>query len=118
MRELTKREKQRIRKLVTNSCANYCEEYVCLPLDCDCYMFGIAFNTSKLCRYFENAVLPLDAELYSVFNHLPTRACKQCGKRFAAAGKQLYCSEQCAANARREQTARRVRKHREKKASV
>ena len=118
MRELTKREKQRIRKLVTNSCANCCEKRGCLPLDSDCYMFGIAFNTSKLCRYFENAVLPLDAELYAVFNRLPTKACKQCGKRFAAAGKQLYCSEQCAANARREQTARRVRKHREKKANM
>ena len=118
MRELTKREKQKIRKLVSNNCANYCEEYGCLPLDCNCYMFGIAFNSSKLCRYFENAVLPLDAELYAVFNCLPTRVCKQCGKRFAAAGKQYYCSEQCAAEARRIQTAKRVRKHREKKASM
>lgn len=40
-RELTSREKSRIRKLVTNLCANYDKEYGCLPLDCDCYMFGM-----------------------------------------------------------------------------
>ena len=34
-RELTGREKQRIKKLVTSLCANYDKEYGCLPLDCD-----------------------------------------------------------------------------------
>ena len=32
-RELTGREKQRIKKLVTSLCANYDKEYGCLPLD-------------------------------------------------------------------------------------
>ena len=39
-RELTVREKQRIKKLVTSLCANYDKEYGCLPLDCDCPMLG------------------------------------------------------------------------------
>ena len=34
-RELTGREKQRIKKLVTSLCANYDKEYGCLPLDCE-----------------------------------------------------------------------------------
>lgn len=38
VRELTEQEKQRIRKLVTQKCANYHEDYGCLPLDCDCVM--------------------------------------------------------------------------------
>ena len=37
-RELTGREKQRIKKLVISLCANYDKEYGCLPLDCDCPM--------------------------------------------------------------------------------
>ena len=40
-RELTGREKQRIKKLVISLCANYDKEYGCLPLDCDCPMLGI-----------------------------------------------------------------------------
>lgn len=51
-RELTGREKQRIKKLVTSLCANYDKEYGCLPLDCDCPMLGICFTNSALCRYF------------------------------------------------------------------
>lgn len=35
-RELTGREKQRIKKLITSLCANHDKEYGCLPLDCEC----------------------------------------------------------------------------------
>ena len=114
-RELTGREKSRIRKLVTNLCANYDKEYGCLPLDCDCYMFGICYTNSALCRYFRNAVLPEDTELTALFNHTPTKVCAQCGKRFPAAGEETYCSQACAVEARRQQAAARVRKYREKK---
>ena len=54
-RELTGREKQRIKKLVTSLCANYDKEYGCLPLDCDCPMLGICFTNSALCRYFRKS---------------------------------------------------------------
>lgn len=47
-RELTGREKQRIKKLITSLCANYDKEYGCLPLDCDCPMLGICFTNSAL----------------------------------------------------------------------
>ena len=99
MAELSKRDKQRIRKHVTNCCANYSKEYGCLPLETECYMFSIGFTDSKLCKYYEQAVMPTDAELYL----------------FAAIGKKTYCSERCAAEARRRQTAERVRKHRNNK---
>lgn len=39
-RELTGKEKRQIKKLVVSKCANYDKEYGCLPLDCECYMFG------------------------------------------------------------------------------
>jgi len=81
-RELTGREKQWIRKLVTSFCANYDKEYSCLPLDCNCPMFGIGFTNSALCRYFRKAVLPEDAELEAIFTQTPTTHCKQCGTTY------------------------------------
>ena len=58
-RELTRDERKGIRKLVTEMCANYDREYGCLPLDCECYMLGKCW-TGAYCRYFREAVLPLD----------------------------------------------------------
>ena len=113
-RELTGREKQRIKKLVISLCANYDKEYGCLPLDCDCPMLGICFTNSALCRYFRKSVLPEDAGLEAVFTQTPTTHCKQCGKPFPTDGKRVYCSQRCAEEARRKQTAARVRKYREK----
>ena len=113
-RELTGREKQRIKKLVTSLCANYDKEYGCLPLDCDCPMLGICFTNSALCRYFRKSVLPEDAGLEAVFTQISTTHCKQCGKPFPTDGKRVYCSQRCAKEARRKQTAARVRKYREK----
>ena len=114
-RELTAREKQRIRKLIVSKCANYDKEYGCLPLDCDCYMFWVCYTNSALCTRFRNALLPTDPELQAVFEPQPLKVCKECGKHFPAQGKRVYCSESCAEAARRRQTAARVRKHREKK---
>ena len=114
-RELTVPERRSIRKLVTGSCANYDRDYGCLPLDCNCYMFGICYTNSALCSYFRKAVLPEDKELQAVFEPMPLAICKECGKHFQKNGKHAYCSDKCAAEARRKQTAARVRKHREQK---
>ena len=61
-RELTREEKAKIRKLVKKWCANYDKECGCLPLDCECYMLGKCW-TGAYCRYFREAVLPLDPVL-------------------------------------------------------
>ena len=61
-RELTREEKRAIRALMTKWCANYDRECGCLPLDCECYMLGKCW-TGALCRYFREAVLPLDPAL-------------------------------------------------------
>lgn len=114
-RELTGREKQRIKKLIISRCANYDKEYGCLPLDCECPMFGICYTNIALCRRFRNALLPTDLELEAVFTRTPTTICKQCSNPFPIDGKRVYCSDHCAEEARRQQTAARVRKHREKK---
>ena len=51
-RELTGKEKRHIKKLVVSKCANYDKEYGCLPLDCECPVFGICFTNSALCKWF------------------------------------------------------------------
>lgn len=113
-RELTCKEKWQIKRLVTSLCANYDKEYGCLPLDCNCYMFGICHTSSALCKWFLNALLPTEPELQAVFEPQPLAVCKECSRHFPKNGKRIYCSEKCAKEARRKQTAARVRKHREK----
>ena len=69
-RELTRQERAAIRKLVTDLCANYDnQERLCLPLDCPCYMLH-KWRTGSFCRYFQEAVLPVDPALESA---LPAR---------------------------------------------
>ncbi len=61
-RELTRTGKAAIRRLVAKWCANYDRDCGCLPLDCECYMLGKCW-TGAYCRYFREAVLPLDPAL-------------------------------------------------------
>lgn len=114
-RELTSKEKRFIKKLVARLCANYDSEYGCLPLDCDCPMFGICYTNSAMCRYFRESVLPNDPELQASLESQPIRTCQYCGQKFPADGKRVYCSQQCAEAARRQQNAARVRKFRNKR---
>ncbi len=77
-RELTRKEKAAIRRLVVTLCANYDKEYGCLPLDCECYMLGKCW-TGAYCRYFREAVLPndpvLEASLSSEDGEPDTQPC-------------------------------------------
>jgi len=113
-RELTAREKQRIKKLVVTECANYDKHVGCLPLDDECYMPTIAFVNSSLCKYFQNAVLPLDPVLQAVFFRRPMKACKRCGELFPINGRKIYC-DACAEPARKAKAAARARKYRAQK---
>ena len=61
-RELTREEKRSIRALVTRWCANYDRDYGCLPLESECYMLMKCW-TGPMCRYFRDAVLPIDPAL-------------------------------------------------------
>lgn len=114
-RELTREEKAAIRKLVTKWCANYDKEYGCLPLDCECYMLGKCW-TGAYCRYFREAVLPLDPVLEAALTsggHAPeTRPCPVCGGAVLADGRMRYCSSACAKKAHRRQQRDHMKKKR------
>jgi hypothetical protein len=112
-RELTPGERKRIRRLVTALCANHCDLYGCLPLDCDCVMLDKRW-TGGGCRYFRESVLPSDLELNaSLSNRSPrTRYCSGCGKPFLSRGRKAYCSAGCAGNAKRVQQREHMRRKR------
>ena len=118
IRELTEKERRGIRKLVTDRCANYYEDYGCLPLDCNCVMLEKVYCGNAMCRYFRESVLPNDPELSAVLQNLAAKRCKHCGKPFPAKGRTMYCSDRCRNEAQKKQTAKRVQRHRRKKAEV
>ena len=116
-RELTRAELRDIRRLAADMCANYDKDYGCLLLDGRCYMhYGIAYTNSGLCKYFHNAMLPLNPRLEAVFNgeniaeHI--RQCNLCGKElYIDGGKRKYC-EPCARRVHRRQKTECERKRR------
>ena len=114
-RELTRAERTAIRKLVTSMCANYDKEYGCLPLDCECYMLN-KWWTGAYCKYFRNAVLPLDPALERSLTgpgHAPKmRPCVVCGELFPQDGKRAYCSVGCVEAAQRKRQREYMRRRR------
>ena len=116
-RELTRQEKAAIRSLVKRWCANYDKDAGCLPLDCECYMLGKCW-TGAYCRYFREAVLPLEPVLMaSICEDGPipdTRLCAVCGRPFLPEGRQAYCSAACKAEGNRRRSRERMRKKRDK----
>ena len=105
-RELTREERAAIRSLVVKWCANYDREYGCLPLDCECYMLGKCY-TGALCRYFREAVLPLDPRLEAALaadGAAPDfKSCPVCGGAFFPNGRPEYCSQRGSQAARHRQ---------------
>ncbi|NFQ01345.1 cysteine-rich VLP protein [Clostridium sporogenes] len=110
-RELTRRERASIRRLVTGICANYDPEYGCLPLDYGgCYMLDKCW-TGAYCKYFQKAVLPLEpvleADLAGTPALLSRKTCPVCGTAYLPVTSQIYCSEACRRKGKREADRRR-----------
>lgn len=115
-RELTRKERAAIRRLVTELCANYDnQDKLCLPLDCPCYMLH-KWWTGSLCRYFREAVLPTDPALESAITgedtSLKQKICPVCGKSYLPTTSQAYCSDFCRTFARRKSERERKRRER------
>ena len=114
-RELSREEKRSIRALVTRWCANYDRDYGCLPLECECYMLTKCW-TGPMCRYFREAVLPLDPALTAALAREgpveELRICPLCGRAFLPKRRQRYCSPVCAGAALREQKRAYMRRKR------
>lgn len=81
----------------------------------ECYMLGKCW-TGAFCRYFREAVLPLDpvleAALTAEGKAPETRPCPICGGAVLADGRMRYCSPACAGAALRKQKRDYMRKKR------
>ena len=66
--ELTKRELEAVRRSVVEQCGNYDPVEGCLPLNADCYMLGLAYRDSPLCRYYREVVLPVRKDVHGIFS--------------------------------------------------
>lgn len=116
-RELTRQERAAIRRLVTDLCANYDNrDKFCRSLDCPCYMLH-KWWTGSFCRYFREAVLPVDPALESAITgedtSLKQKTCPVCGRAYLPTTSQAYCSDSCCAFARRKSERERKRRIRQ-----
>ena len=117
-RELTGRERQAIRRSIKSICANYDNEYGCLPLDSDCIIFDIAYSGDIICKWFRDAVMPQVPEIERILTDSTaseTKLCAVCGKKFPLNRRQKYCSEKCSLKSRRKSVAGNVKEYRRRK---
>ena len=81
----------------------------------ECYMLG-KWWTGAYCRYFREAVLPLDPVLMASICEdglaPDTRLCAVCGRPFLPEGRQAYCSDACKVEGNRRRSRERMRKKR------
>jgi len=113
-RELTRTERKAIQKLVKSECANYSREYGCLQLNDACYMLGKCW-TGSYCKYFRNAVLPLERALEKALTDggmIEMRMCRYCDEAFPKDGNKAYCSDACTKKSQRRQQREHMRKKR------
>ena len=116
-RELTRDELRDVRRLAAGMCANFDRQYGCLLLNGKCYMFyGVAYTCSALCKYFREAVLPLDPKLEALFSGgnimKQIKRCSVCGKEiYAGSNRAKYC-DPCARRMHRRQKTESERKRR------
>lgn len=116
-RELSRSEKAIIGSSVHKKCANYDNEYGCMPMDSDCYMLKIGYTDSSLCKYYEKCILPTEIELQVHLQKMSggMKACEICGNMFAVHKNQKYCSDACKAIAQRKGATERKRRQRRAK---
>lgn len=117
-RELSRSEKAMISSSVHKKCANYDNEYGCMPMDSDCYMLKIGYTDSSLCKYYENCILPTEVEIQMHLRKMNgnMKECEICGSLFVACKNQKFCSEACKIIAQRKGAAERKRRQRRAKA--
>ncbi len=105
---LTDEQLTAVKKLVKKCCNYY--QGSCMALDegngCPCVQ---SFSYSLICKWFRNAVLPLDPVLESKLQNIPLKRCERCGKEFAPKSNHAKYCEPCGKIRRREKEATRVR---------
>ena len=108
---LSPQQSRRVNSLVKRECCN-CDGGNCLLLDdggtCICPQL---ISYSLLCKWFRNAVLPADKELYvAIYKTDDRRRCAVCGAAFVSGSNRAKYCPNCRIRQRRKQAAERMRK--------
>ena len=95
---MNKKQFRRARELIRRLCANY-DGGNCLLLD-DGYMPCLCPQLSSytlICKYFRNAVLPADMDLYGeVIGWIGAKPCPGCGQPFVPPKRNTIYCKSCA----------------------
>ena len=112
-KRLTPQQSRRVNALITKTCCNYFEGNCILLDDGDTCVCPQIISYSVLCKWFRNAVLPADKELYAeLYAPEDKKRCTVCGAAFASTSNSVkYCPD-CRKRTTRRQAAERMRKKR------
>ena len=113
---LTPKQSRSVNALLRRECCNY-DNGDCILLDCVCPQ-TITYS-HIICKWFKNAVLPPDKELYiELMKPKNIRVCAACGKGFIKkANKEKYCG-QCRLMVRRRKKAEYERNRRYRRGQI
>lgn len=113
LKRLSLPQRTRCNRLIRKLCANYDDGNCLLLDDGDEHSCPQIISFSLLCRYFREAVLPADKELYAEIFRERTYKCARCGKAFSpASNRQKYCKP-CAKRIHQEQKNNSKRRNKE-----
>ena len=116
---LTPTRIREINKLARDMCANYDSGYkICMLKDKPCPMLDKDIPKDEICTYLRDSVLPLNPLLEAAVlrKMVESKECVICGNRFAANGRQLYCSDKCERQGNKIKSRARVQRMRENRA--
>lgn len=113
LKRLTPQQSRKVNALVKKTCCN-CIDGNCILLDdgdeCVCPQL---ISYSLLCKWFRNAVLPADKELYAeLYQTDDRRRCTECGTSFVSTSNSVKYCPACRKRITRRQAAERMRKRR------
>lgn len=109
IKRLTPAQFRRIKTIIKNQCCNYCNGE-CLLLDCTCPQ---TITYSLICKWFKNAVLPNDKDLYiKLMKPENRKKCTVCGTEFIPTGRRAKYCDNCRKKIRLQKEAERKRNKR------
>lgn len=118
MSGFTAAERRKVITLIQEECCNHISGD-CVPCDTKCAQIASmrqgSDNPDLVCRWFRDAVLPLDKDLQgSLLAPHNMKKCEQCGKMFAGGSNSAkYCAD-CSANIQKKLKREYAQKRRNK----
>lgn len=110
---INNKQGRKVNQLIKTTCCNYHQGNCLLLDDGEARPCPQLISRSLSCKWFRDAVLPADKELYAeIFGDESIKKCCVCGQPFRAVSNRAKYCERCRKNERRRQEAERLRNRR------